>query len=69
MTWESEDERRAVLAALKAYRNRLGMAIRANVRKGWTPEPGRIDVNALRLVTVNALIARWDTREESCLRS
>ena len=61
--FESDEERRAVVGALKGYRNRLGMAIRANLRKGWTPAPGRIDANAARLKTVNALIARWHRDE------
>ena len=63
--FETDEERRAVLGALKGYRNRLAMALRANARKGWTPAPGRIDANAARLKTVNMLIARWHRDEEA----
>jgi hypothetical protein len=57
--FESAEEQRAVLSALRVYRNRLRMAVRANLRRQWTPKPGRMDLNVAKLRIVNALLARW----------
>jgi hypothetical protein len=57
--FESEEERRAVVSALRVYRNRLRMAARANLRRQWTPAPGHMDLNLAKLRVVNALLKRW----------
>lgn len=59
----TEYERSVVVSALNAYRNRLRNRIAASVRKGWKPEPGRIDSNAARLATLEEIADRWGLKE------
>jgi len=54
----SEHEQRAIITALRRLRANIQATQRRDEAKGWKPSPGKRDIQALRLHTVDKLLAR-----------
>lgn len=62
-----EYERRVVVSGLRRLRNNIRQLQRRDRDAGWTPEPGRRDVQTLRLATVERLLARLSVDESTTM--
>lgn len=60
----STHERNMIVAGLRLLRNEMRRAIRRDDRAGWKPEPGHVNVNAMKLATTERLLAKYADRGE-----
>lgn len=56
----NEHERRVIVSGLKRLKNYLLQLQRRDQARGWQPKEGQQDVHALRLASVESVLARYD---------
>jgi hypothetical protein len=54
----NRNEVRILRQALKRLQYETQRSLKANISNGWTPQPGKVDMNPLILQTINKLIDR-----------